>query len=265
MRQDILQNHLIYFSYKKYFRFVTNTSKVISWKSIGLSEERIENITTSESNFAPTLINYYSLPDIKFNGHCLINNNNDPSLAAVYLYICYTLDQWSRDLSTDFTLVNCLFGSAKLTKNVDSDKSKYTGYGIRFDSRSEFLFIHGSFGKNVIIFGADISSSVRVDNKGKDILILGKEPTQGSDDTTLRAEAKYPINFTQSNRRFVLSLHYKGSDSFLFVDATKTYQFKAKVSEIKNYPMCFGNVSKDFTIDNMKKTGLKRSINFFCF
>ena len=63
-------------------------------------------------------------------------------------------------------------------------------------------------GKNVIIFGADMSSSVHVDNKGKDILILGEGPTQGLDDTTLTAEAKYPINFTQSGKRFVLSLHY---------------------------------------------------------
>ena len=79
--------------------------------------------------------------------------------------------------------------------------------------------------KNVIIFGADMSSSVHVDNKGKDILILGQGSTQGLDDTTLIAEAKYPINFTQSDRRFVLSLNYNGSHSFLIVDAIKTYQF----------------------------------------
>ena len=65
----ILQNNKIYFSYKKYFRFFTNTSKVLSWKSIGL-EESIENITTLNNNFSPTLVNYYPLPDIKFNRHC---------------------------------------------------------------------------------------------------------------------------------------------------------------------------------------------------
>ena len=69
--------------------------------------------------------NYYPLPDIKFNGHCLINDN-DPSLDAVNLYICYTLDRWSRDLDIDFTLGNCLFGSVKLNKNADLDKCKYT-------------------------------------------------------------------------------------------------------------------------------------------
>ena len=101
-----------------------------------------------------------------------------------------------------------------------------------------------------------MSSSVHIDNKNKDILILGEGPTQGLDDTTLTAEAKYPINFTQSGKRFVLSLHYNGSNSFLFVNATKIYQFKAKDPEIKRYPLCLGNISKDFTAFNMKRTGL---------
>ena len=107
-------------------------------------------------------------------------------------------------------------------------------------------------GKNVVIFGADISSSMHADNKNKHILILGEGPTQGLDDTTSTAEAKYPINFTQPNKRFVLSLHHNGSNS-LFVNATEIYQFKAKDSEIKDYALYLGNISKDFTIDNMKK------------
>ena len=98
-----------------------------------------------------------------------------------------------------------------------------------------------------------MSSSVHIDNKGKDILILGKRPTQEADDTTFTVEAQYPINFTQSGKRFVLSLHYNGRNSFLFVYATKVYQFKAKDSEIKDYPLCFGNISKGFTINNMAK------------
>ena len=78
-------------------------------------------------------------------------------------------------------------------------------------------------------------------------------------------EAKYPINITQSRKRFVLSLHYNGSNSFLFVNATKIYQFKARNSEIKDYALCLGNISKDFTINNMKKkkTGSEGIANFF--
>ena len=140
----------------------------------------------------------------------------------------YTLGPQLRNIDTDFTLGNCLFGSVKVTKNADPDQYKYTGYGIRLDSRSEFSFAHGRYGKNVIIFGVDMSSSAHVDNKGKDILILGEGPTQGLDDTTLTAEAKYPINFTQSGKRFVSSLNCNGSKNFLFVNDTKVYQFKAK-------------------------------------
>ena len=71
----------------------------------------------------------------------------------------HTLDTWSKDLNTDFRLGNCLFGAVKLTKNTDPDKWKYSGYGIGFDSRSEFLWSDRSYGENVIIFGVVNSSS----------------------------------------------------------------------------------------------------------
>ena len=79
-----------------------------------------------------------------------------------------------------------------------------------------------------------MSSSVHVANKGKDILIFGEGQTEGSNDITLTAEAKYPINFTQPRKRFILSLQYNGGNSVLFVNATKVYKFKAKNSEEKS-------------------------------
>ena len=85
------------------------------------------------------------------------------------------------------------------------DKYKYSSYHIGIDSRSEFSLPDGTIGKNVIIFVVDMTSSVHVENKLKDILILGEGSTQGLNDTTFTAEAKYPINFTQSRKRFVKS------------------------------------------------------------
>ena len=82
-----------------------------------------------------------------------------------------------RNLNTDFSLNNCLFGSLKLTKNADLNKYKYSGYGIGFDARSKFSFTDGSMGKNLGIFAADMSSSVNISNKNKDILVLGEGPT----------------------------------------------------------------------------------------
>ena len=75
-----------------------------------------------------------------------------------------------------------------------------------------------------------MSSTVHIDASTE-----SKGPTQGLHDTTLTAEVKYPINFTQSEKRFVLSLHCNGSNSFLFVNATKIYRSKANNSEIKDY------------------------------
>ena len=95
--------------------------------------------------------------------------------------------------------------------------------------------------------------SVHIYNKNKDSLILGEGPAQGLDNTTVKADAEYPINFTQSGKRFKFSLHYNESNSFLFVNATKIYQFKSKDSETKYNTLCLGNNSKDFTINNTKK------------
>ena len=111
-------------------------------------------------------------------------------------------------------------------------------------------------GKSVIIFGVDMSSSSHIDNKKKDILILGFYLTQGLDDTTLTGEAQYSINFSRSNKKFCLSLHYNGSNRFLFVNATKIYQFTANDSEIKKYPWCLVNISGDFSANNMKEIRL---------
>ena len=84
------------------------------------------------------------------------------------------LDTWSRGLNSDFTLKDCLFRGVKLAKNADPDKYIYSRYGIGFDSSSEFSLSNGSVGKNVIIFGLDMTSSVHIDNKGKDMLIFGR-------------------------------------------------------------------------------------------
>ena len=99
----------------------------------------------------------------------------------------------------------------------------------------------------------------------KDILVLGEGSIQGLDDTTITAETKYPINFTRSRRKFVLSLHYNRSNSFLFLEVVKMDEFEAaKDSKIKPYPLCLGNISKDFTMNNnMKKTGLKEHVRAF--
>ena len=141
-----------------------------------------------------------------------------------------------------------------MTKNVDIDRYKYSGYEIGFDRHGSFSFPGTGLGRNVIIFGVDMSSSTKIDNRKKDILILGKDPTQGLEHA-LNAEKIYSINFTATGKKFCLSLHYNGANSYLFVNGTEIYKFKAKDSEIVAAPLCLGNISKDWSVDNMKKTG----------
>ena len=154
-----------------------------------------------------------------------------------------------------------MFEAVSLTKNNDIDKYKYSGCDIGFDRKGKFSVGNG-FGRHCIIFGVDMSSSVHVDNKKKDVLILGKGPTQRLDGTTLSAEKKYSINFTESNKKFCFSLHYDGANSYLFVNSTGI-QFKAKDSELVATPLCLGNISEYFSVDNMKRTGLYGYVDDF--
>ena len=149
-----------------------------------------------------------------------------------------------------------MFSAVSLTKNVDIDKYNYSGYGIGFDRQGEFSFSTRGFGRNCIIVGVDLSSSIHANNKKNNILVLGKDFVQGINGTTIYAEKMFSINFTESNKKFCLSLHYNGDNSYLFVNGTEIYKFKGKDSEIVASPLCLGNISKDFSVDNMKKTGL---------
>ena len=100
-----------------------------------------------------------------------------------------------------------------------------------------------------------MSTSTHIDNKKKDILVLGRGPTQGLEGT-LTTEKMYSINFTVTKKKFCLSLHHNRGNNCLFVNGTEICKFKAKDSAIVASPLCLGNISNDWLTDNMKKTGL---------
>ena len=213
---------------------------ISSLKSNGLSAETIKPSTTSDNTLASTL---------KFAGSCLRQSKILYTHGTIVnIYIVQELDA-STSNDNNPTLKNCLFRAVTLTKNTDIDKCKYSGYGIGFDTRPSFSFPSSGFARDVLIIGVDMSSSAHIDNKKKDILILGKGPTQGLEHT-LTAEKMYSINFTVTNVQFCLSLHYNGANSYLFANGTEIYKFKAKDSEIVAIPLCLGNISKDWSTDN---------------
>ena len=157
---------------------------------------------------------------------------------------------------SNLTIEKSLFGAVSLTKNADVDKYKYSGYGIAFDKKDSFSFPGGGFGKNVINFGADMNSYPHIDNRGKDILILGLDPTQGLCEHSLTAEKMYLINFTKKCTKFCLSVYYNGANSYFFVNGTEIIKLKAKDSNILPSPLCLGNISKDWSQIIWKKVAL---------
>ena len=132
----IFQNHLVIILAKKYIKHFTSINWVESWKPNGMSEEWIEIITKTDSSFAPTFVDHHLLPEKNYNGHCLMKNNIYIPKKALNLYISDTSGPQLRNLNTNFTLVNCLFGSVKPNKNVGPEKYRYTGYDVGLDSLS---------------------------------------------------------------------------------------------------------------------------------
>ena len=249
--EDGYQAYLIFQPGYKYFKFITNTNYISSWKSKGLSAKSIKPFPTSDNSLIP-LITYYDYNiRLKFNGSVLRQPNVTYNHGKVVnIYIVYKLTESSSN-DDDPTLKNCLFGAVTLTKNTDIDRYGYSSYWIGFDRRGSFSFPGGEYGQNVLIFRADMSSSAHTDNK-KDILVLGIGPTQGLENA-LTPEKMYSINFTEKDKKFCLSLHYNGTNSYLFVNGKEIIKFKAKDSEITASPICLGNILKGWSIDNMKK------------
>ena len=183
-------------------------------------------------------------------------NNN-----IINIYCVYKLDPISS--SRDNTVQNALFGSMQITKNADTSKYKYKGYGICFDEGGMFSIGNINNGRNVLIFGVHESSLVHTNNKANNIFIIGDGFVQGINDMTLYAEKIYTQNFTQPNKKFVLSLHYSDNDSYFFINGKQELKFKAKPDQSIKEKLCIGNLSDQWTTSESEKTGLYGNIYDF--
>ena len=193
LEEDGVQNYLIFQPLIRYFKLNSSTGRVSSWKSKVLSAEIIEPPSTSNISISPQFSFFQLLkqPKISYTHKKVVNT-----------YIVYELGATGSN-NSDPTLKRYLFGAVTLTKNADIDKYEYSGYGIGFDRRSSFSFPGDGFGQNVLIFGANMSSSTHVDNNKIYILVLRKGPTQRLEHT-LTAEKMHSINFTVTKKKFLL-------------------------------------------------------------
>ena len=164
--EDGVQNYLVFQPMYRYFKMITNTNYVSSWKSKGLSGESIKTPTTSDNSLTPELSYYGTKTRVKFTGSCLRQSKISYTHGKIVnIYLVYELGASSSHVS-DPTLKNCLFGAVvTLTKNADIDKYGYSDYGIGFDRRGSFSFPVGGFAQNILVFGVDMSFSVHIDNK----------------------------------------------------------------------------------------------------
>ena len=142
----------------------------------------------------------------------------------------------------------------QITKNADTSKYKYKGYGICFDEGGTFGIGNITNSKNVLIFGVHESSLVHANNKANNIFSMGDGFVQGINDMTLHAEKIYSQNFTQPNKNFVLSLYYNDNDSYLFINGKQELKFKAKPDQSIKEKLCFGNLSDKWTTSESEKT-----------
>ena len=151
----------------------------------------------------------------------------------------------------------------QITKNIDTSKYKYKGYGICFDEGGMFSKGNINNGRSIIIFGVDESSLVHANNKANNIYVTGDLFVQGINDTASYAEKAYSRKFTQPSTKFVFSLHYNGDDSYLFVNGKQELKFKAKTSHLVKEKLCIGNLSDQWTTSESEKTGLYGNIYDF--
>ena len=252
---DGTQSYSVFQGVYKYFEDVDVSKTIIkfhanSWISKGLSDEKISSV----SGFTRPFIEYTNARiKLKFDGSVLREKLSTSLRLIANCYIVYRLSP--KTDSFNIVLENCLFGKIKMAKSADTDKYKYQGHGIGFDSTGTFTHPDGGTGKNVIILGVDMTNSKHANNEAKDVLVLGRSLTQKIDDTTIYAEKMYSPNFTFANKTFCMSLHYNGDDSYLFINGKKVIKSNAKKQRVVE-KLSLGNISADFNQAATKLTGL---------
>ena len=257
---------------------IFDNKNISKWKSTGvlnISDYYSMNGINNTKDEAPILKNDEKicvyLKGSHFQQNNVLTTNNDHVINGnvVNIYIVYKLDPiTSRD--TTFTIQNALFGAMQITKNTDTSKYNYEGYGICFDESEEFTHVRkrGNFndttdGRNVIIFGVDMSFSKHANNKANNVYVMGKDYIQKINNTAIYAEKMYYRNFTDPGKKFVLSLHYNGNKSYLYVNGNQELKFKAKTDQLVKEKLCLGNLSDQWTTSESEKTGLHGKIYDF--
>ena len=227
---DGTQNMLIFQVKGEYFRRASlDSTERPAWKSKGTSNENfyynggnIDKKLTKPTHVSLGSDEYF----FQDAANAIVNS-------VVNVCICYKL--LPKTINSDNVFKNCLFGATDAVRpnnTKDPDNFIYSGWEIGFDRSGTFGHPEGGTDRNV--FGVDMSGSVHASNKTQDFLVFGRGLIQLIENTTIYAEKTHSPNFSAENKIFVLSLHYNGDNSFLFVNGQKFTQFKAEDSVFNN-------------------------------
>ena len=260
--------------------FDFNTNKISIWKSTGIFNRSSNSKYFTSSNMNTVGDASRNLPDLKNDGrmNVYLNGNHFQQNVAsipnngsvINIYRIYKLDPIASNRDDTLTIQNALFGAMQITKNTDTSKYNYKGYGICFDEGGQFGhtiteggFAHTTNARNVLTFGADMSFSEHATNRANNIYVMGEVFVQGINDTTIYAEKKFYRNFTDPGKKFILSLHCNGDASYLFVNGRQELKSKCKTVQLVKEKLCIGNLSDQWTTSESEKTGLYGNIYDF--
>ena len=202
---------------------------ILEWKPKNIYVPSCKNVLHSVQNIKlikPNIKNDGKGLHVFFSGNYFQQDIIAIPNNVINIYCVCELDRIYFSRNNEFTIQNALFGAVKITKNANTSKYKYKGYGICFDEsesfsdvRKEGNFNHTTLARNVIIFGADMSFSKHANNKANNIYVMSKDYIQKINDTTIYAEKIFYRN---------------GDNSYLFVNGRGELKFKTKTDQIIN-------------------------------
>ena len=263
---DGLLNEHIYAPKIKTLKFHSEGGgKVEEWKSVG---ENPVVLKSAGYKLAPIVdVNDNSF-EMRFNGHRLSYGATSKFNSTVTnVYLVYKLNLYKNVDLPKYPLLNALFGAIKVDKKGSTDPEKwvFTGKGIAIDSDGSYGMGPQGLGRNVILFGVDNTNSKHPVNRPHHFMVLGNGNTQLVENVNSIPEKGLAINMTYPGKKFVLSIHYSGTNSLFYVNGILMTVFSDKYYPDKKDHIGFnlGNFSTDFTEAEETEMGLRGNVYEF--
>ena len=263
---DGMINEHVYPPMGRKIKFLTQPlvigSRVFEWPSTGQNDHPISHLSDHHS---PVFNRDSNTFELNFKGHLLnYGASSKFNKTVTNVYLVYKLNIFTKIDNPKYPLKNALFGAIRVDKKKDKNPKKwsYRGKGIAMDASKSFSMGSQGLAHNVVIFGVDNSSSKHSVNRGHNFMILGNVNTQLIENVNSIPEKGLAINMTYPGKKFVLSIHYTGANSQLYVNGILMTVFGDKnYSDPKDHVgFSLGNISTDFNEEESLFMGLDGNV-----